>query len=131
MSISDEEYDALSDDRLWTAHRTVAAAEFFGAWKGRMQRLLTMPVPPSTSETDGVPKFYQRVVGEGMQNAPRGEEDWVAHFDDGWYDGDVGIDGDERARDESFESEPVDMTRPASVSGFSSLNSRGYFVPVR
>lgn len=116
MTVSDEEYDALPDDRLWTAHRSVVAAEFFETWKDRMQRLLTMPVPPSTSETDLVPKFYQRVVGEGMQNEPKGEEDWEAHFDDEWYDGDLGIDDDEQARDESLELEPVDMMRPASVS---------------
>lgn len=123
MTISDEEYDALPDDQLWTAHRIVTAAGFFGAWRDRMQRLLTMPVPPSTSGTDEVPKFYQRAGGEGMQSEPRGEEDWQPHFDDEWFDGDAGIDDDELAEDQSLQLERVDMTRPASVSEFSSANS--------
>ena len=119
MTIPDEEYDNLADDRLWTGHRSVAAAEFFGHWKQRMQQLLTMPVPPSTSETDNVPKFYQRAVN-GTQNVspPRSEQDWQPHFDDEWYDEDLETDEGEADEPEieALQLEPVDMTRPASVS---------------
>ncbi|KAI8959163.1 hypothetical protein F5Y11DRAFT_362083 [Daldinia sp. FL1419] len=59
ITVSKEEYEALSEADKWKAHRTSPIAEFFDAWTRRYEKLVWMLTPnPIGQPTTG--RFYSR-----------------------------------------------------------------------